>query len=191
VAAVRPLRRVSHVHRRLPPQGGVRRAGQDGAGIERRKRHPRSPTRSRRRYRPLVTRATKPVLGSGMFAAGVHVRIGANLARSQRRFRPALLLALRGGGLPTSCAGVQTSRASSAILRSGLIEMAAQCVPLCVVAEVNAGRPVPTSHCFKAMGMGISDLALGIEILRPCWRAEPRREFPPAPPNCSPEVGSP
>jgi alanine dehydrogenase len=51
--------------------------------------------------------------------------------------------------------------------------------PLSAVVAEGKGRPSAADlRLFKAMGMGISDLALGIEILRRATEQRLGREFP-------------
>ena len=178
VAAVRPLRRVRAFSRDGAARAAfVGHAGKalglnveeassvaqavDGAGIV-----------------TLVTRATAPILASGMVAAGAHVNAVGAIAPERTEFEPALL---------SRCATVvadsvpQVKNLSSEFMQYyGRDESKWRTVrPLSAVVAEGKGRPSGADlTLFKAMGMGISDLALGIEILRRATEQRLGREFP-------------
>ena len=178
VAAVRPLRRVRAFSRDGAARAAVvGRAGKawglnveeassvaqavDGAGIV-----------------TLVTRATAPILASGMVAAGAHVNAVGAIAPERTEFEPALL---------SRCATVvadsvpQVKNLSSEFMQYyGRDESKWRTVrPLSAVVAEGKGRLSGADlTLFKAMGMGISDLALGIEILRRATEQRLGREFP-------------
>ena len=192
VAAVRPLRRVRVFSRDAAARAAfVGRAGKalglnveeassvaqavDGAGIV-----------------TLVTRATAPILASGMVAPGTHVNAVGAISPERTEFEPALL---------ARCAAVvadsvpQVKNLSSELMQCyGADESKWRAVrPLSAVVAEGKGRPSGADlTLFKAMGMGISDLALGIEILRRATEQRLGREFRIRNlPNCSLEGGSP
>src|SRR5262249_61970707 len=114
----------------------------------------------------LVTRAPKPILASNMLAAGTHVNAVGAISPERTEFEPALL---------SRCAAVvadsvpQVQNLSSEFIQYyGRDEAKWRAVrPLSAVVSEGRGRPAGADlTLFKAMGMGISDLALGIEILR-------------------------
>jgi len=126
----------------------------------------------------LVTRATKPILDSGMLAAGTHVNAVGAISPERTEFEPALL---------SRCAAVvadsvpQVQNLSSEFMQYyGRDESKWRGVrPLSAVVAEGRGRPAGADlTLFKAMGMGISDLALGIEILRRATEQRIGREFP-------------
>src|SRR5216684_2777908 len=178
VAAVRPLRRVRAFSRdgaaRVEFVGRARKAlglnveeassvaqAVDGTGIV-----------------TLVTRATTPILDSGMVAAGTHVNAVGAISPERTEFEPALL---------SRCAAVvadsvpQVQNLSSEFMQYyGRDDAKWRAVrPLSAVVSEGRGRPAGADlTLFKAMGMGISDLALGIEILRRATEQRLGREFP-------------
>ena len=172
VAAVRPLRRVRAFSR--DGAAGVRRAGQEGLGLNAEEASSVAHAVDGAGIVTLVTRATKPVLGSGMVAAGTHVNAVGAISPERTEFEPALL---------SRCAAVvadsvpQVQNLSSEFMQYyGRDESKWRAVrPLSAVVAEGKGRPAGADlTLFKAMGMGISDLALGIEILRRAGRAAPR-----------------
>ena len=126
----------------------------------------------------LVTRATKPILASEMLAAGTHVNAVGAISPERTEFEPVLL---------SRCAAVvadsvpQVQNLSSEFMQYyGRDEAKWRAVrPLSAVVSEGRGRPAGADlTLFKAMGMGISDLALGIEILRRASEQRLGREFP-------------
>lgn len=114
----------------------------------------------------LVTRATEPFLYSGMVAKGAHINAVGAIVPECLEFEPALL---------DRCAVIavdnvaQVRKLSREFLeRLGQDEQAwARVKPLSAVIAAGSKRPAGADlTLFKAMGMGISDLALGIEIHR-------------------------
>ncbi len=114
----------------------------------------------------LVTRATEPVLTSGMIEAGVHVNAVGAIDLARREFEPEIL---------ARCASVVTdslpqARNFSSELRAfyGSDEAAWDAVrPLgaVVLAENFRARDSSAVTLFKGMGSGVEDVALGVAIL--------------------------
>ena len=114
----------------------------------------------------LVTRATEPFLFSAMVARGAHVNAVGAIVPERAEFEPALL---------ERCAAVVADNVAQVRNLSrefqeefGEDEQAwARVQPLSAVIAAGAKRPAGADlTLFKAMGMGISDLALGIEVYR-------------------------
>jgi alanine dehydrogenase len=120
----------------------------------------------------LVTRATTPFLASGMVARGAHVNAVGAITPERAEFETDLLercTVLAGDSVP------QVRRLSRELIeRFGADEAAwSHLRPLSALVAERATRPAGADvTLFKAMGMGISDLSLGIEIVR---RAKERR----------------
>ena len=113
-----------------------------------------------------------------MLAAGTHVNAVGAISPERTEFEPALL---------SRCAAVvadsvpQVQNLSSEFIQYyGRDESKWRAVrPLSAVVAEGRGRPAGADlTLFKAMGMGISDLALGIEILRRATEQRLGREFP-------------
>ena len=114
----------------------------------------------------LVTRATEPFLLSAMVAKGAHINAVGAIVPERAEFEPALL---------DRCAAVAVDNVAQVRNLSrefqeklGEDERAwARVQPLSAVIAAGTRRPAGADlTLFKAMGMGISDLALGIEIYR-------------------------
>jgi alanine dehydrogenase len=126
----------------------------------------------------LVTRATEPILESRMVAAGTHVNAVGAISPERAEFEPALLsrcVAVVADSVP------QVQNLSREFTQYyGRDESKWRAVrPLSAVVAEGKGRPSAADlTLFKAMGMGISDLALGIEILRRATEQRLGREFP-------------
>ncbi|MBV8288317.1 MAG: ornithine cyclodeaminase family protein, partial [Hyphomicrobiales bacterium] len=178
VAAVRPLRRV-----RAFSRDGVARAdfvarASKALGLNIEEASSVAQAVDNAAIVTLVTRATKPILASGMLAAGTHVNAVGAISPERTEFEPALL---------SRCAAVvadsvpQVQNLSSEFMQYyGRDEAKWGAVrPLSAVVSEGRGRPAGADlTLFKAMGMGISDLALGIEILRRASEQRLGREFP-------------
>jgi ornithine cyclodeaminase len=114
----------------------------------------------------LVTRATKPFLSAGMLSKGAHINAVGAIVPSRVEFEQDILP--RCGRIAAdSVPQVQKlSREFMDYFGAGVGRWE-DVVPLCkLVAD---GRPRPADAdltLFKAMGMGISDLSLGIELYR-------------------------
>lgn len=134
----------------------------------------------------LITRATAPFLHSAMVAPGAHINAVGAVVPERAEFAPAML---------ARCAVVATDTIPGvrALSREfiefyGKDERAWDTVlPLSRVIATGNGRPPGADlTLFKAMGMGISDLSMGVEVLRrarskgagrplaPTLRAKPR-----------------
>ena len=184
VAAVRPLRRVRAFSRdgaaRAEFVGRARKAlgiecrgGNLGRASGRRRRH-RDLGDARDRAHPRVPAWSRP---------GTHVNAVGAISPERAEFEPALL---------SRCAAVvadsvpQVKNLSREFMQYyGRDESKWRAVrPLSAVVAEGKGRPAGADlTLFKAMGMGISDLALGIEILRRASRAAPRPRIS-APATC-------
>ena len=107
----------------------------------------------------LATRATEPFLAPGMVNPGTHVNAIGAITPERAEFDPALLER----AAVVTADSVEQARALSAELQGWPGEL----VPLRDVVAASAGRPdgADVTVC-KAMGMGTSDLALGLAVLR-------------------------
>jgi ornithine cyclodeaminase/alanine dehydrogenase-like protein (mu-crystallin family) len=134
----------------------------------------------------LVTRATAPFLHSAMVAPGAHINAVGAVVPERAEFAPAMLARCAVVAADT-VAGVR-ALSREFIEFFGKDERAWDTVlPLSrVVAAANGRPPGADLTLFKAMGMGISDLSVGVEVLRrarangvgrplaPTLRAKPR-----------------
>jgi alanine dehydrogenase len=114
----------------------------------------------------LVTRATAPFLESGMVAHGAHINAVGAVVPERSEFEPAVLRRCAVVAADT-VAGVR--RLSREFIEFyGNDEHAWDAVlPLSRVIAAGKGRPAGADlTLFKAMGMGISDLSVGVEVLR-------------------------
>ena len=114
----------------------------------------------------LVTRATEPFLFSAMVAQGAHVNAVGAIVPERAEFEPALL---DRSAVVVADSVAQVRRLSREFQEKfGEDAQAwARVKPLSAVIAAGAKRPAGADvTLFKAMGMGISDLALGIEIYR-------------------------
>ena len=111
----------------------------------------------------LVTRAREPVLSSSMLDAGTHINAVGAISPERMEFEPAILdrCTLLAGDSPQQVRNLS----AEFMTRFGSDEAAwKRLQPLS--ALVGKGRPAGADlTLFKAMGMGISDLSLGIEVL--------------------------
>ena len=97
----------------------------------------------------LVTRATKPILASGMLAAGTHVNAVGAISPERTEFEPALLSRCA-AVVADSVPQVQTSRARSCNITGGTNRNGAPCVR-CLPwwPKAAADRRAPTSPCSR------------------------------------------
>lgn len=114
----------------------------------------------------LVTRATAPFLQSAMVAPGAHINAVGAVVPERAEFEPSM---------PARCAVVAADTVAGVrALSREFIEFYGNddrawdnVVPLSRVIAAGKGRPPGADlTLFKAMGMGISDLAVGVEVLR-------------------------
>ena len=121
----------------------------------------------------LVTRATSPILDAGMLAPGTHVNAVGAISPERTEFEPSLLA--RCAAVVADSVPQVRDLSSEFVDYYGQDEVKWSAVrPLCSVVADAKGRPAGADlTLFKAMGMGISDLALGMEILRRAGRAAP------------------
>jgi ornithine cyclodeaminase len=178
VAAVRPLRRVRAFSRDGAARADFVARAKKALGLNVEEASSVVQAVDNAAIVTLVTRATKPILASNMLAAGTHVNAVGAISPERTEFEPALL---------SRCAAVvadsvpQVQNLSSEFMQYyGRDEAKWRAVrPLSAVVSEGRGRPAGADlTLFKAMGMGISDLALGIEILRRASEQRLGREFP-------------
>lgn len=114
----------------------------------------------------LVTRATAPFLHSAMVAPGAHINAVGAVVPERAEFEPAML---------ARCAVVAADTVPGVRgLSREFIEFYGKddrawdtVLPLSRVIAAGNGRPPGADlTLFKAMGMGISDLSVGVEVLR-------------------------
>jgi ornithine cyclodeaminase len=134
----------------------------------------------------LVTRATAPFLQSALVASGAHINAVGAVVPERAEFDPSMLARCAVVAADT-VAGVR-SLSREFIEFYGNDDRAWDSVlPLSRVIAADKGRPARADlTLFKAMGMGISDLSVGVEVLRrarasgvgrplaPTLRAKPR-----------------
>jgi alanine dehydrogenase len=134
----------------------------------------------------LVTRATAPFLQSSMIAPGAHINAVGAVVPERAEFEPSILARCAVVAADT-VPGVR-SLSREFIEFYGNDERAWTAVlALSRVIAAGSGRPAGADlTLFKAMGMGISDLSMGVEVLRrarangvgrplaPTIRAKPR-----------------
>jgi alanine dehydrogenase len=114
----------------------------------------------------LVTRATAPFLHSTMVAPGAHINAVGAVVPERAEFEPSLLARCAVVAADT-VAGVRSlSREFLEFYRND--DRAWDAVlPLSRVIAAGDARPARADlTLFKAMGMGISDLSVGVEVLR-------------------------
>jgi alanine dehydrogenase len=178
VAAVRPLRRVRAFSRDGAARADFVARAKKALGLNVEEASSVAQAVDNAAIVTLVTRATKPILASDMLAAGTHVNAVGAISPERTEFEPTLL---------SRCAAVvadsvpQVQNLSSEFMQYyGRDEAKWRAVrPLSAVVSEGRGRPAGADlTLFKAMGMGISDLALGIEILRRASEQRLGREFP-------------
>ena len=135
----------------------------------------------------LVTRAREPFLAADQVAQGAHVNAVGAITPERMEFEPELI---RRASILAADSVEQVRNLSSEFQRAFGKEEAAwrRLQPLSAIVAAARPRAADTGiSLFKAMGMGISDLALGIEIFR---RAEAKglgRPFP-HPERAKPEL---
>jgi alanine dehydrogenase len=113
----------------------------------------------------LATRATTPFLNSSMLPSGVHVNAVGAITPERAEFEPGLLD--RAGAIAADSVP-QTRRLSREFMETFGDDAAAwaRVRPLSELAAKSAVREANTDlSLFKAMGMGISDVALGLTVL--------------------------
>ena len=134
----------------------------------------------------LVTRARAPVIEAAMIMQGAHVNAVGAISPERAEFGPDLLA--RASRIVVDSPPQVRNLSRELIDAFGQDEARwARLEPLSKIVTAGAGRPAGADiTLFKAMGMGISDLSLGIEIYRrasarglgralePTVRAKPR-----------------
>jgi len=114
----------------------------------------------------LVTRARAPFLNSGMAARGAHINAVGAITPERMEFEPELLAR----AAIIAADSVPQVRNLSREFQEALGSDEAQwrrVIPISAIVATREPRPKGTDlTLFKAMGMGISDLSLGVEIYR-------------------------
>ena len=128
----------------------------------------------------LATRATAPVLSSAATPAGAHVNAVGAIVPERAEFEPHLLARCA----VVSADSVPQTQTLSREFREYFGEPGAAAwddvVPLSRLVAEDASRPAGADvTLFKAMGMGISDLALGIKVHELARQRGLGRELPP------------
>lgn len=114
----------------------------------------------------LVTRATAPFLQSAMVAAGAHINAVGAVVPERAEFEPSMLRRCAVVAVDTVPGVRSLSREFIEFYGSDDRRWDAVLALSRVIAE-GRGRPAGADlTLFKAMGMGISDLSLGVEVLR-------------------------
>jgi alanine dehydrogenase len=114
----------------------------------------------------LATRARTPFLKADALPRGVHVNAVGAITPERAEFEPAMLeraTVISGDSVP------QVRKLSREFMDDFGDDEAqwSRVVPLCQLVVSDAGRPTDADlTVFKAMGMGISDLSLGIALLK-------------------------
>jgi alanine dehydrogenase len=117
-----------------------------------------------------VTRARSPFLDASMVTAGAHVNAVGAISPERRELAEDLV---------TRCGLVVADSPSAA--RRLTAELAEVTEIVALSSVVTAGRPRPAGtdlSLFKAMGIGLADLAVGIELLRRAGVHGSGRRFP-------------
>lgn len=126
----------------------------------------------------LVTRATEPFLGAPMLAPGTHVNAVGAITPERAEFHQDLFQ--RAHCLVAD--SIDQVRKLSREFRDqfGSDETGWRTVRslASVVAEKSGRRPAGDLTVFKAMGVGISDLSVGIEVLKAAWAGNLGRQIP-------------
>jgi alanine dehydrogenase len=178
VAAVRPLRRVRAFSRKAAARAEFVARAKKALGLNVEEAGSVAQAVEGAAIVTLVTRAVTPVLNSSMVRAGTHVNAVGAISPERIEFEPSLL----GRATAVVADSVPQVRNLSRefIEYYGADESKWRAVrPLSSVIADAKGRPSGADlTLFKAMGMGISDLALGIEILRRASEQHLGREFP-------------
>lgn len=114
----------------------------------------------------LITNATEPFLDSAMVAAGAHINAMGAIVPKRVEFEPAILARCVTVAVDT-IDGVRNLSNEFQAYYGGGGGSWDDVVPISRLIAENYKRPAEADlTLFKAMGMGMSDLALGIEILR-------------------------
>ncbi len=127
----------------------------------------------------LITRAREPVLFAGMLARGTHVNAAGAITNERRELAEDLF--------PRADLVAVDTLQSAQELSSEFIDWyegarSGDWSPVHTLADIVAGRVTrphaPDLTIFKAMGMGISDLAVGLEVLARAHAAGRGRPIP-------------
>ncbi len=114
----------------------------------------------------LVTRATEPFLRSAMLARGAHVNAVGAITPERAEFEPDILDRCNPIAVDSLPQVQRLSREFSAYFESGKRDWS-RVMPLSALVDPPQARPEESDlTLFKAMGMGISDLALGVHCYR-------------------------
>jgi len=114
----------------------------------------------------LVTRATEPFLRSAMLARGAHVNAVGAITPERAEFEPDILDRCNPIAVDSLPQVQRLSREFSAYFESGKRDWS-RVTPLSALVDPPQARPEESDlTLFKAMGMGISDLALGVHCYR-------------------------
>lgn len=127
----------------------------------------------------LATRAREPLITRDMLARGVHLNAIGAITPERVEFEPALL---ERASLTGADSVPQVRKLSREFMTAFGDDEAqwARLQPLSALIAGDSGRPADADlTVFKAMGMGISDLSLGIEIFRRAREAGLGRPIPP------------
>lgn len=125
----------------------------------------------------LVTRATEPFLRSAMVARGAHVNAVGAITPERAEFEPELLDRCDPIAVDSVDQAKRLSREFMAYFEQGRKPWSAV-LPLSALVAAPPPRG-PDLTVFKAMGMGISDLSLGIQCYRLAAERGLGREIPP------------
>jgi alanine dehydrogenase len=114
----------------------------------------------------LVTRATAPFLGAAMVARGAHVNAVGAITPERAEFEPEILDRCDPIVVDSVDQTKRLSREFGAYFEQGR-KTWSSVTPLSALVAGSGGRPQESDlTMFKAMGMGVSDLALGIRCYR-------------------------
>jgi alanine dehydrogenase len=192
VAAVRPLRRI----RVFSPTPAKRVAFAEKVratfpGIETLVAENAASATDRACIITLITRAREPVIDSSMLARGAHVNAAGAITNERREFAQDLF-ARAGLVAVDTLAGTRALSAEFIDWYEG--KCASDWSPVQRISDIVAGKRARPAHSditlFKPMGMGISDVALGIEIVRRA-QASGVGQLMPAPGLATPRISIP
>lgn len=166
VAAVRPLERITVWSPTAAKREALAAKAEDLLGIEAIAATTLDEALDAADIVTLATRARAPFLAADALPRGVHVNAVGAITPERAEFEPALLdraTVVAADSVP------QVRRLSREFMDAFGADEALwnRLVPLSRLVAENRGRPADADlTLFKAMGMGISDLSLGIAILR-------------------------
>ncbi len=179
VAAVRPLRRVRVHSPSLKNRAAfARKLAAEGLGFEVEASPSVEAAVEGASVITLVTRATEAFLDAGMIAPGAHVNAVGAITPEREEFSQGLFQRAAVVAVDNVAGAKNLSKEYKRYYDGGPGDWA-DVKPICQVVAAAGGRPRGADlTLFKAMGMGISDLSLGIKIYASAVKGGVGREIP-------------